>query len=955
MPGVIFGALGALISGAILNLAGKEFLRHILAGAILGGLSQLLAPKLPTVGAQRADTRHTVTSAVSPGRWIVGRARVGGVLIFYKEVDGPNGASDLHLALILSEGACDAIERIWVRDEELPVIRTARSGAGESGHTITPLRGTDYFGKLWIYEYFDADGSEGDSLQSAAGNDWTAEHRLNGLSWVHVHLRQPSYSDADSRFWSSLPDLNFLVRGLKLTWPGQSAAVWSDNAAAIRYWWLRTRRGLPAAAIDKASFQAAFSLCEQIITFGLPDGYEDYADTGKRYAVNGVIYADDDPERVEDELDFAWQGWAVELDGGYHFRPGAERPIAGIIEPDDIIAIESIRPAPPLQDRINAVTVSLSQSREHDWLEASLTEFIDEGAMKRDAETLAMSESDTNTVAVGTDGAVSFTGNAPDVSNLGDAHNLALIIDGQWYAVSAASGTLTASAPPLESIAATAQWRLVRRVFLPSDLGKRAFVADPIAGGRLLAIALRRARASAAFTYRVKPGTTLERLTVKPGDWLLVTDPEHGLENFQALVIRTVVNEDWSVTLDLTEQPRGVYADTLVLPPLKPRAIEIPQPRQVPQVTGLAVSYSFAVTNDGAVIWHVDVLWDESAYQTRLQVTDEAGDMQTDSRVDGTSQRIMVHGPSTYMVTAYHINTDGFASQPVTAQITFDWSDVPVPPPVILSAEHYGPTLQIVAAPIANRDVTGIEVRYSRGPLDGTESLDEIDEDGWMDAPVADVVLVNPGDTDQPIVANAVIPVTGRYRLFVRLFNRAGNYGPIVEIGTMRLVVPAFETINPQAWPLWLGTLNNLFLWPHDGEYRLYPDYDDRDAVTRRDWNGRSGWPFGRVEGYGEQMSSGSTWYETEVIDLGEVRNIDFVVDVGIHEPPGSVADTQTNYEVYVYHGVAADRSAMVQLGLKKSKPTQLYKIRYLAFRIHLKRWRGAALTRFAPQIRVLS
>ena len=361
------------------------------------------------------------------------------------------------------------------------------------------LSGSDaYQGKIEVYEYFDADGAQGAELRSAAGAGWTAAHRLHGLSWVYVALTQPDYGEGeDRRFWTAVPDLAFLMRGIKFTWPGQDTPAWTDNAAALRYWFLTQRRGIPAEAIDEASVRAAVTLCGDMVTAELPEGYEDYGATSPRYAVNGVIHAGDDPEQAEAELDFAWQGWVVEAAGVHHFRPGTDRPIVRTLTPDDIIAIEGIQPAPALQDRINAAAMSLAQSREHDWLEASLPEFNDTEAQTR--------------------------------------------VGGR----------------------------------LPKDLGTRAFVADPIAGGRLLATQIRRARASAAFTYRVKSGRDMEWLAVMPGDWVRIDDPEHALNGFQAMVTRSVVNPGWTVTLELIEQPNGVYADTLHLPALKPRAIDV--------------------------------------------------------------------------------------------------------------------------------------------------------------------------------------------------------------------------------------------------------------------------------------------------------------------------------------------------------------------------------------------
>ncbi len=800
MPPVIAAAVVSAIGYA----AGFITLKAAITAVSLAALQYLLTPRpnVPGIGANRPDTKSTVRAAVAPARWVVGRARVGGNMVFYHEINNV-----LHLAMVLSEGACDSIERVWVNGTEVKITRAARAGSGESGHLIEPESGDPHNGRMVIYEYFKADGTEGDSLRAAA-TEWTTEHKLDYVSWVHVELTQPAYGGVSNRFWARFPEINFLVKGLKVTWPGQATPVWTESAAAIRYWWLRTRRGIPAAGFNTASFTAAHALCEQAINISLPAGYEDYPQTGKRYAVNGVVFSDDDPSRVEAELDFAWQGWAVEADGVYYFRPGADRAIARAITEDDIVAIGSIQPAPAIQDRLNAATMGLAQSREHDWQEVSIPELQDAPAIARDGETRQ------------------------------------------------------------------------------EDLGKRPFIADPIAAGRLLAINLRRARASAVFTYILKPGAALEWMGILPSDWVTITDPEQGLLDFPALVTRKVVNEDWSVTLDLVEQPSGVYADTLVLPPLKPREINIPGPSVIPAVTGLAATHAFAVAQDGTIIWHIDITWDDAPYYTRLRVSDEDENFQIEARADGISQRVTVDGPSTYTISAFHVSLSGFASPSASVDITFDWSGVPVPAPVIISSAQYGAFLQIVAVAVVNRDVAGIEVRYDRGPIDGTDELNAIDSDGWLAADRADVALVAPIAGNQPLVANALIPATGRYRLFCRLFNRLGTYGSVVEVGYLVLEVPAINTINPQQWPLWLGSLNNLYRWARDGQYRLLPDYDTPSTLTRDDINGVDGWPFGPIEGYDATMSdTTSTYYETDILDLGEDSNIDVTMDIRAHDP----------------------------------------------------------------------
>ena len=971
MPAVAAGVAFGAISGAATSfiLTGAVVLKSVLISAALGGLRALLAPKPPKfegLGASRPDTRSTVFSAVEPARWITGRARVGGLLAFWHERDGSGGAKDLHIAVVLCEGACDAIEAMWVDGKRVSITRAAR--AAGLGHLVQPSGGR-YRGKLKVYEYFAANGQQGDTLRAAAPGVWTANHRLEGLSWVHVHLTQPPYgNDADKRVWARFPKLEFLVRGIKVTWPGQPTPVWTESAAALRYWWLRERRGVPDTAIDAASVMAAHTLCTQVIHLPLPADYTDFSNRSTRYAINGVVRADDDPVLVEAEMDYAWQGFAVEADGVYVFKPGAERVISRTITPDDIIEIKGVSPAPALQARINAATVSIAQSREHDWLELSLPELTDQPALDRDGERLAQ------------------------------------------------------------------------------DLGTRAFLADPIAAGRLLAIALRRARASATFTYRVRPGHGFEFLTLQPTDWVTLTDPEHGLDDFQAMVTRVVVNEDWSVELDCVEQPAGVYADTLLLPSLKPRRLDIPTPDIVPDVTGLAAAHTHEVSRDGTVYWHIDVTWDDAPYHTRLRVTDGNDIFREEARIDGVSQRFTVDTPGTYRVTARHITRQGFASDDAAeVTLTFGWADVALPAPVILSTEQYGNSLQMVTEPIINRDVAGIEMRYNRGSIDAADALGALSEDNWFEASRADVTLVAALDGERPLVANVIIPATARYRLFVRLFNRLGNYGPITEIGYKRLVIPGISTLSPQQWPLWAGTLNNLYLWPHDLEFRLYPDYEDRSAITRDQWNGEEGWPFGPVEGYDEAMhTDDSTYYETEIIDLGQNSRIDVVVDAEFVEPPnaadgftgtvatntatveyvyravatntapdtptgGAASDdfvpsgwsaasitpsaalayvfrstrtqsggawtdndfeaptlwakgditTQTAYDVYMYYGFTDDRAAMSELQITglvdaDAQGNNLV-LRYLAFRIHLKQWRGAALSRFVPQIRRLA
>ena len=221
-----------------------------------------------------------------------------------------------------------------------------------------------------------------DATSSLGDDAWTTDHRLQGVSWVHVRLRQHPFR----RSFNRIPNLTFLVRGIKITWPGQDDPIWTENAAAIRYWWLINRRQLPAESIDENSVRQAIDLCDEIIRFEIPDPIsgENVPASASRYTINGVIRSGDDATTIEQDMDFAWQGYAPESSGSIVFRPGADRPISAVIGPDDIIESNRTSPEGALQDRFNAATMSIAQSRSHGWLQYSLPELENTAAIASD-------------------------------------------------------------------------------------------------------------------------------------------------------------------------------------------------------------------------------------------------------------------------------------------------------------------------------------------------------------------------------------------------------------------------------------------------------------------------------------------------------------------------------------------------------------------------------------------
>ena len=336
-------------------------------------INYLLRPG-PEKGLARAPSTRTIRAATSPARWVIGRAKVGGNLVWLAEKD-----KKLWLALVLSEGACDGIEKIYINGEAVELTRVADS----DGDRLTPAG--RFENRLLIREYFRADGAQGEAARAAAleadGLPWTTGHRLQNLSWVLVELTQNSYSgdDVSSRFWSGIPDLQFLMRGIKYVNPANAAPAWSSNAADAAYWWLTARRGIPADEIDEPAFFAARALCDD----------PPPARSEGRYQADGVVSSDDDAVEIERHFAIAMAGLIVEYDGKHVIRPGADRPSMLTIGVDDIIAEPNVSTAPPLAERINSVNATLAADRFADWGETGLPPIRQEPAIAKDGEELA--------------------------------------------------------------------------------------------------------------------------------------------------------------------------------------------------------------------------------------------------------------------------------------------------------------------------------------------------------------------------------------------------------------------------------------------------------------------------------------------------------------------------------------------------------------------------------------
>ena len=359
------GAVAALTGGAAAAYLGLKVVKSAVIGGVAGALHVLTARSAP-VGSSRSQV--VLREKLGPAQWVVGRARTAG-RIAYSEIRG----STLHLALLLSEGECDGLESIILDDKEIGLAVDGngyRAAAAINGvlDSSTPV--------VKITPYFGADGNGGASLRAVSARGWTESDRLTGKAWAHVELNQ--WVGGRSVF-ERMPKIEVVMRGLKLTWPGQPTPTWTESTAAIRWWWETERKGVPTDEIDLYSVIEAHGLCTDILEYELPPEMRStYGIDGgaiarsMRYAAGGVIFSDDRPQSVDQQFDLAWSG-SVVMDGGVRrFLPGGSRKSVRQIGGDDIAEfLGRVRGVSPALG-MTAIRMSLAQSTYHHFAPLSM-------------------------------------------------------------------------------------------------------------------------------------------------------------------------------------------------------------------------------------------------------------------------------------------------------------------------------------------------------------------------------------------------------------------------------------------------------------------------------------------------------------------------------------------------------------------------------------------------------
>ena len=966
-------AIGAGFTALTAGFTLANVAAFILKAGALIGLQFLLRKREPE--RPIPDVTQTQTFSSGPARWVLGRARVGGV-VCYATVDqevprtalggkgGDGKASDLHLVLALSEGECDAIEAVYIGDDRFDLDFTSEGHYARRGYkstdtdqiidglgvilkqeqgawyhaandewlatspynpdrearvldeededdaelirisrlatavTIWPYMNSDIpaanrFRSVRYYTARDFNSGDGEdalwNTETEFGKPWTTAHSLDGLAGVHIKLRQNSGREFDKRaFRSGFPNLSFLVRGLRVSFPNPSdsgntqTTAWTDNAAAIRYWWHRQRLDIPASAIDVPAFLRAYEHCNTKITPTVPDIFPGYTDDNKpewatndnllsfrRYSINGVLASGEKPSAIESEFDDAWQGHVIE-DGGklYYYPGGVNTTEVDTIEGVDLLDYPIITPAPSITERTNAVSINIEQSSFLDFQSQAIRDIVDD-------EKLVLVDED---------------------------------------------------------------------LYLPADLGTFRWITNPAQAYLIGIINLRRARATTTFTLRLPPGNIRTRsnpenhesdlidddpikyITMSVGQLYSVTIPAEEIEGRQMMLIEKSIDTDFTVNATFVDSPAGLYDGSLDLPALDPPPRYVPSRMgsRPPKPTGLSITSKTTIGDDGTWEFEIDVSVDDTPLPVQFRLVTGEGAIDSPATPDGEYRFKIIGRRQEFRVQARSIDTEGIQSLPTIGFHTPSYANIVLPQAIWSRVFQLGANLQITFESVAySTPISGVELRYRRVNTGEppTLTLSNWESDG-------ELLETNPVQILRglDITVSALLVESGVYNIYARFVSPISGVtktrGPISQVYRLEYQAPAVPIVSYEEAPLWPGEYWNLYKWTAtagdtEGYPLMFPAHQapantkvkDWDAVKYDHWNGNTSttitaepvpaWPFGNCAGYdqaldetgrtsanGQLLDGGtSTWYRTLPVDLGTTKAVDVRAEIFSYAP----------------------------------------------------------------------
>ena len=372
---------------------------------------KMLAAARAAANANLKDREVMVRSAVAPRRYVYGRDRISGPVI-YMESTGDK-KQFLHLVVALASHECEEIESIYFNDVLLPALDgsgfvtsgqfypeskslymqedVVSNGSGvatlslnaidvlnvhtgtndtyenvvgwshtEGSPTITglPVSTTvnvayhynDNSGaKVRIKKHLGADSQTADTdLVAESDGKWTTAHRARGICYLYVRLEY----DQDIFGSIGVPNISAIVKGKKVYDPRSTLTAWTNNAALCAADFLQAAEGFRAAAVEVPDDEviAAANICDELI-----DLVEGGAEQQARYTCDLSYTSDQAPRDALGDILQSMAGRAVWTQGRWLLRAGAYVTPTVTITADSLVGGISVIPRTSRSDLFNSI------------------------------------------------------------------------------------------------------------------------------------------------------------------------------------------------------------------------------------------------------------------------------------------------------------------------------------------------------------------------------------------------------------------------------------------------------------------------------------------------------------------------------------------------------------------------------------------------------------------------
>ncbi len=300
--------VSAFVASVTAGITAQAVVTFAVKTLVAVGLSRLLAPKPPQVGARHVDRLVNYAQPVTYLQHVLGRTRVGGVIGFTGFTDhadvvtGQTGAKR-HYSVVLAAHPCAGVVTHYLGDREVEI--------DADGTVITP----PLEGVYRIRPFLGGPGQAADAELVAAFSEVTTSFDFAGLSGAHLWARRVRQEEFSTAFPTGREAVYApVIDGHNGIYdPRDDSTGHSRNAALIIAWWITQIMG---QSVDWDEVAAEADVCDETVT---------NAEGGSqpRWRIDGVLSDDQDAEEQRQALQRACDAWMYERpDGAIGFRVG---------------------------------------------------------------------------------------------------------------------------------------------------------------------------------------------------------------------------------------------------------------------------------------------------------------------------------------------------------------------------------------------------------------------------------------------------------------------------------------------------------------------------------------------------------------------------------------------------------------------------------------------------------